>query len=181
MENQNSEQPKFLGMKRDALIAAGAVFAPTLTVLVVVVALFGVTNANISRLNDTVTNLVAQSAAQNAAQDTAIEALHSDLRDLNEDVDALSADVLELKLESVRTNNRFDNIDTRLDSLERGQTDLKGSIDNLERGQTELKDRIDNLERGQTDLKDRIDNIERGQTELKDHVDALRPIQPADQ
>ena len=167
MENQNSEQPKFLGMKRDALIAAGAVFAPTLTVLVVVVALLSVTNANINRLNDTVTNLVAQSAAQNAAQDTAIEALHSDLRDLNDDVDALSADVLELKLESVRTNIRLNNIETRLDSLERGQT--------------ELKDRIDNLERGQTDLKDRIDNIERGQTELKDHVDALRPIQPADQ
>ena len=138
MENQNSEQPKFLGMKRDALIAAGAVFAPTLTVLVVVVALFGVTNVNINRLNDVVTNLAAQSAAQNAAQDTAIEALHSDLRDLdvdlrdlNEDVDALSADVLELKLESVRTNIRLDNIETRLDSLERGQTELKDHVDAL--------------------------------------------------
>ena len=163
MENQNSEQPKFLGMKRDALIAAGAVFAPTLTVLVVVVALLSVTNANINRLNDTVTNL----AVQGAAHGVAIEALHSDLRDLDDDVDALSADVLELKLESVQTNIRLNNIETRLDSVE---TSL-GGVDT----------RLDNLERGQTELKDRIDNIERGQTELKDHVDALRPIQPADQ
>ena len=156
MESQNNNEPKFLGMRRDALIAAGAVFAPTLTVLVVVVALLSVTNANISRLNDTVTNLAVQGAAHGAA----IEALHSDVRDLDDDVDALSADVLELKLESVRTNNRFDNIDTRLDSLERGQTDLKDSIDSIET---------------------RLDSLERGQTELKDHVDALRPIQPADQ
>ena len=163
MENQNSKEPKVFGMKRDLLMAGAAIFAPTITILIVVVALFGVVNANISRLNDVVTELVAQ----NAAQDTAIEALHSDLRDLNEDVDALSADVLELKLESLRTNNRLDSIETRLDSLERGQTDLK--------------DRIVNLERGQTDLKDRIVNLERGQTELKDHVDALRPVQPASQ
>jgi len=156
MENQNSNEPKFLGMKRDALIAAGAVFAPTLTVLVAVVALFAVTNANISRLNDTVTNLAAQGAAHGAA----IEALHSDLRDLDDDVrdldddvDALSEDVLELKIESVRTNNRLDSIETRLDSVE---TSL-GSVET------------------------RLDSLERGQTELKDHVDALRPIQPADQ
>ena len=149
MENQNNKEPKVFGMKRDALIAAGAIFAPTLTILIVVVALFAAMNSNISRLSDVVTDLVAQSAAQGAA----IEALHSDVRDLDVDVDALSADVVDLKIESVRTNNRLDSIETRLDSLERGQTDLK----------------------------DRIDNIERGQTELKDHVDALRPVQPASQ
>ena len=156
MENQNSKEPKVFGMKRDLLMAGAAIFAPTITILIVVVALFGVVNANISRLNDVVTELVAQ----NAAQDTAIEALHSDLRDLNEDVDALSADVLELKLESLRTNNRLDSIETRLDGVDT---------------------RLVSLERGQTDLKDRIVNLERGQTELKDHVDALRPVQPASQ
>ena len=168
MENQNNKEPKVFGMKRDALIAAGAIFAPTLTILIVVVALFAAMNSNISRLNGVVTELVAQTAAQGAA----IEALHSDVRDIDDVVDTLSADVLDLKLESIRTNYRLDSIETRLDGVET-------RLDSLERGQTDLKDRIVNLERGQTDLKDRIVNLERGQTELKDHVDALRPVQAA--
>ena len=109
MENQNSEQPKFLGMKRDALIVAGAIFAPNLVVWVVVlVALFGVTNANINRLNDTVANLAAQTAAQTAA----IEAVHADVRELGDNLDALSAAFAELKV-------IFALIHSRLDSIER--------------------------------------------------------------
>ena len=112
MENQNSNEPKFLGMKRDALIVAGMIFAPNLAVWVVAVALFAVTNANLNRLNDTVANFAAQSAAQNEAQIAAIEAIHSDLRDIIDDVDALSAAFAELK-------TVFDQIHSRLDSIER--------------------------------------------------------------
>ena len=109
MENQNSNEPKFLGMKRDALIAAGVIFAPNLVVWVVVlVALFGVTNANINRLNDTVANLAAQTAAQTAA----IEAVHADVRELGDSLDALSAAFFELKV-------IFALIHSRLDSIER--------------------------------------------------------------
>ena len=108
MENQNSEQPKFLGMKRDALIVAGMIFAPNLAVWVVSVALFAVTNANLNRLNDSVMDLVAQTAAQDAA----IEAVHADVRELGDSLDALSAAFFELKV-------IFALIHSRLDSIER--------------------------------------------------------------
>ena len=141
MENQNNKEAKVFGMKRDLLTAAGAIFAPTITILIVVVALFVAMNSNISRLNGVVTELVAQTAAQGAA----IEALHSDVRDIDDDVrdldvdvDALSADVIDLKIESVRTNNRLDSIETRLDGVDT-------RLDSLERGQTELKDHVDAL------------------------------------
>ena len=101
MENQNSEQPKFLGMRRDALIVAGMIFAPNLAVWVVSVALFAVTNANLNRLNDSVMDLVTQTAAQDAA----IEAVHADVRELGDNLDALKT--------------VFDQIHGRLDSIER--------------------------------------------------------------
>ena len=115
MENQNSEQPKFLGMKRDSLIAAGMIFAPNLAVWVVLVALFAVTNANLNRLNDEVAALsaaVTNLAAQTAAQTAAIEAVHSDVRELGDSLDALSAAFFELKV-------IFALIHSRLDSIER--------------------------------------------------------------
>ena len=124
MENQNSEQPKFLGMKRDALIVAGAIFAPNLVVWVVVlVALFGVTNANINRLNDTVANLAAQTAAQTAA----IEAVHADVRELGDSLDALSEAFFELKVIFVPIHGRLDSIERRppvIDSGDDGLDDL---------------------------------------------------------
>ena len=117
MENQNSKEPKFLGMKRDALMAAAAIFAPNLTILIVVVALFGVTNANISRLNDTVTDLVAQNATQNAAQNAAIEAIHSDVRDISDKVDTLREEVFELKT-VFRMHSGPDSIERRLPGVD---------------------------------------------------------------
>ena len=121
MENQNSEQPKFLGMKRDALIVAGMIFAPNLAVWVVSVALFAVTNANLNRLNDSVMDLVAQTAAQDAA----IEAVHSDVRELGDSIDALSAAVAELK-------DVFGKIHSRLDSIERRPPVIDSGDDGLD-------------------------------------------------
>ena len=132
MENQNSEQPKFLGMKRDALIVAGAIFAPNFAVWVVLVALFGVTNANLNRLNDevaalsaAVANFAAQSAAQNEAQIAAIEAVHADVRELGDSIDALSAAFAELK-------TVFDQIHSRLDSIERRPPVIDSGDDGLD-------------------------------------------------
>ena len=124
MENQNSEQPKFLGMKRDALIVAGAIFAPNFAVWVVLVALFGVTNANLNRLNDTVANFAAQSAAQNEAQITAIEAVHADVRELGDSIDALSAAVAELKVVFGKIHSRLDSIERHLPVIDSGDDGL---------------------------------------------------------
>ena len=132
MESQNSNDPKFLGMKRDALIVAGMIFAPNLAVWVVSVALFAVTNANLNRLSDevaalsaAVTDFAAQSAAQNEAQIAAIEAVHSDVRELGDNIDALSAAVAELK-------TVFGKIHSGLDSIERHPPVIDSGDDGLD-------------------------------------------------
>ena len=124
MENQNSEQPKFLGIKRDSLIVAGMIFAPNLAVWVVLVALFGVTNANLNRLNDTITDFAAQSAAQNAAQDAAIAAVHADVRELGDNLDALSEAFFELKVIFVQIHGRLDSIERHLPVNDSGDDGL---------------------------------------------------------
>ena len=71
MANQK-ENAKFFGVKRETLTGMGLILAPTLTVLLAVIALNGTTNASINRLSDAlaetnaaIADLAAQSAAQN--------------------------------------------------------------------------------------------------------------------
>ena len=149
------EDTKFLGIKRDTLMAAGVIIAGPLTTMLIVAALFGVMNSNITssvnRLDESLkaTNAaIADVAAQTAANGAAIEANGASIREIKDDLNALTSDVVDLKVETAEIKGKLDNIEFRVTNIENGLPDYE-SVDN----------RLEDLERGQADLKARVDAI----------------------
>ena len=152
------EEAKFLGVKRETLTVAGVVFAPSFTMLLAVVALFSVMNANMNRLNSSLTAIAAQGAANGAA----IESLRLDVREVNDDLDALSAEVIELRLETVEIKGRVANIEAWAASIEGRVTIIESRVTNIERNLPDVESvnsRLDNLEREQAALTGRVDAL----------------------
>ena len=165
----NMADGKFLGVKRETLTLVGVILAPTLTTLIIVAALFNAMNSNINssvnRLDAAIrangdaiaaTNAaIADVAAQTAANGAAIEALISVTRETNDDLDALTADVVELKVETAEIKGKLENIEFRVTNIETRVTNIENGLPDYE----SVDNRLESLERGQADLRTRVDAI----------------------
>ena len=79
----------------------------------------------------------------------------------------------ELKAFRKETNNRFEGLENRLDSLEAGQKETNNRLDKLEVGLTETNNRLDKLEVGLMETNNRLDTLEVGQKETNNRLDNL--------
>ena len=153
---------KFWGVKRETLTAVGMIFAPTLTTLLVVaalfVALFNAMNSSVNRLDDSLkaTNAaIADVAAQTAANGASI-------REIKDDINVLTADVVELKVETAEIKGKLENIEFRVTNIETRVTNIETRVTNIENGLPDYEsvdNRLESLERGQADLRTRVDAI----------------------
>ena len=126
MEDKNT----FLGVNRGTITIIGvivAICAPALTMIVTVIGLFSMMNSSINRLDNNITALRAE--------------LKADIRELGETVDALSADVVELKLTTTEIRVRVEEIERRMPQIE----SMDGRLVELEKGQARLRERVDAL------------------------------------
>ena len=168
----NMEDTKFLGIKRDTLMGAGVLIGTQLTTMLVVVALFGVMNSSVNRLDESLkaTNAaIADVAAKTAANGAAIEALILVTTKTNADLDALTAEVVELRVETAEIKARVTNIEVKVESIDVRVENTDTSVENIEA-------RVENIERNLPDYEsvdNRLEDLERGQADLKAHVDAL--------
>ena len=148
------EQTKFWDRLVKALPIIGGIAAIVAPTTVSIAIFFSVLS-----MNNEMRSEMAALGAQLAAQGAAIEALSSDLqtlraenraefRELGEEIDALSADVVELKIGYAETNGRLDSIEIRLSAVERRLPDVES-----------MDDRLDDLEREQATLKERVDAL----------------------
>ena len=123
MEDTNT----FWGAKRNTIMMVGvtvAICAPALTMIATVIGLFSMMNSSINRLDNNVTALRAE--------------LNSEL---GANLNTLSADIVELKLETTQIRVSVDEIARRMHEIE----SVDGRLDELEREQARIKERIDAL------------------------------------
>ena len=134
------EETKFWARLMKALpIVAGfaAIVAPTS----VSIAIF----FSVLSLNNSVRAELAAHGAILARQSEAIATMRSDLRKIDDKVDALSADVVELKISYAEISARLDSLEARLTAVERRLPDVEyvdGRFDDLEREVEVLKERV---------------------------------------
>ena len=134
MEDTNT----FLGAKRNTITMVGvtvAICAPALTMIAMVIGLFSMMNSSINRLDDNITALRAE-------QKAGFSALRAERNsELGANLNTLSADIVELKLETTqirvsvdeiaRRMHEIESVDVRLDELEREQARIKEMLDAL--------------------------------------------------
>ena len=141
------EETKFWARLMKALpIVAGfaAIVAPTS----VSIAIF----FSVLSLNNGVRTELAAHGAILARQSEAIATIRSDLRKIDGKVDALSADVVELKIGYAEISARLDSVEGRLDSLEARLTAVESRLPDVEY----VDGRFDDLEREVDVLKERV-------------------------
>ena len=139
------EETKFWARLMKALPIVGgfaAIVAPT----TVSIAIF----FSVLSLNNSVRTELAAHGAMLAAQSEAIATIRSDLRKIDDKVDALSADVVELKIGYAEVSARLNSLEVRLTAVERRLPDIDyvdGRFDDLEREVAVLKERVAALAR----------------------------------
>ena len=139
------EETKFWARLMKALPIVGgfaAIVAPT----TVSIAIF----FSVLSLNNSVRTELAAHGAMLAAQSEAIATIRSDLRKIDDKVDALSADVVELKIGYAEVSARLNSLEVRLTAVERRLPDVEyvdGRFDDLEREVEVLKERVAALAR----------------------------------
>lgn len=155
------DETKFWGRLVKALPIIGgvaAIFVPTsisIAMFFAVLSLYDGIRADLAANGAAIEALGVSVEANSVAikaNSVAIEALgaenRAEFQELGEDIDALSADVVDLKIGYAETNGKLDSIEVRLSAVERGLPDVE-SID----------DRFDDLERERAALKERVDAL----------------------
>ena len=134
MEDTNT----FLGAKRNTIMMVGvtvAICAPALTMIATVIGLFSMMNSSINRLDNNITALRAE-------QKAGFSALRAELNsELGANLNALSAEIIELKLETTQIRVSVDEIARRMPEIEF----VDGRLDELEREQARIKELLDAL------------------------------------
>ena len=137
MEDTNT----FLGAKRNTIMMVGvivAICAPALTMIATVIGLFSMMNSSINRLDNNITALRAEQKEELSALRAEQKA---EISELSKDIDALSAEVIELKLETTQIRVSVDETAMRMREIE--SVDVR--LDEIEREQAQIKERLDAL------------------------------------
>ena len=137
MEDTNT----FLGAKRNTIMMVGvivAICAPAMTMIATVIGLFSMMNSSINRLDNNITALRAEQKEELSALRAEQKA---EISELSENIDALSAEVIELKLETTQIRVRVEEIERRMPEIE----SVDGRLDELEREQARIKELLDAL------------------------------------
>ena len=149
---------KFLGMD-SSQIPMFSMFAAflgvMLTTLAIVIGMFFSMNGDNDALRAEISALRADMNANNNALRADISANDNAIRaEFNIRLDALSAEVADVKIETVKINARLDSIETRLDSVETRLDGVETRLDGVET-------RLDAVENGLADVDTRLANVER--------------------
>ena len=170
-------ETKFLGMD-SSQIPMFSVFAAflgvMLTTLAILIGMFFSINGDNNALRAEIAALRAEMNAGDNAIRAEITALRADISandnairaEFNIRLDALSAEVAEVKIETVKINARLDGIETRLDAVET-------RLDAVENGLADVDTRLANVERLLPDY-----NASRARIGAADRVDALAAAAP---
>ena len=106
----NMAEEKFLGVNRDALIAAWVIFGPALITLIVVVVMFSLINSRLIRANEAVQangEALAAILEQLEANGGALETMRSNLRKRIDELDALNLGTVEINSGAANGENRL--------------------------------------------------------------------------